>query len=286
MIDIDESDIARWAAKANADQLHLLVGAEYSDANDIWLIEVADENGLELFNVETGRRMRRAFSFFASGAFAFSFSNEASGKVVKDLIHDSLSEFDRRILNARNVVSSHGFLVSDFDGDADVMKVATAIGQFEHEGKVPAGENWGDIHEILLRGERQSLMRCGAKLVAVWIDGAESRLDGCFDLFRRVLLAVLYRHTNQLAKALEVSDVVKMPQVKLLGGQGSIAVLCTTRAAALMDLAERSSDGCCALIQEARRSADRAYAISGGGESKEVMMVYSRLKALEKRCAR
>ena len=184
--------------------------------------------------------------------------------------------------NALCSSDSNGFLVSDFGGDADVMKMATAIGQFDHEGKVPAGENWGDIHEILLRGERQSLMRCGAKLVAVWIDGAESRLDGCFDLFRRVLLAVLYRHTNQLAKALEVSDVVKMPQVKLLGGQGSIAVLCTTRAAALMDLVERASQGNCAMLQQARRAVDRAYA-SGGGGSQEVKLVYMRLKALELR---
>lgn len=280
MIEIDGAEVSRWAAKAGEAEMAQLIGSEYSDADDIWKVEVADSSGLTVVSEGTSRRQKRTFEFFLRGSFFF--QNDCAGKSVKDLIVGSLSEFDNAILDARNLVARYGFLISELGGDTYVMRLATVIRNYEGHDQVPNDDEWTEIHQILSQGQKQSVMRAGAKLVDMLLQKAEAGLNGGFDIFRRVSLAFLYRHTSQLEKALAVSEVVAQPRAVLVGGNRSIAVLCTTRAAALLDVAERLQNPIQkqAQIQQARLAVNRANAI-GQGDSEEIMLVYMRIKKLE-----
>ncbi len=282
MIEIDGSEVSRWAAKANDAELVPLIGSEYSDADDIWIVEAVGVDGLTLVcDDNTGRRQKRPFDFFSRGSFFF--QSECSGKSVQDLIVGSRSKSDKAIHDARIAVERSGFLISELGGDTYVKRLATAIRNFEEHDQIPDGDDWAEIHQILSQGQKQSVMRAGAKFVESMLTRAEAALNGRFDVFRRVSLAFLCRHTNQLDKALAVSDVVVQQGANLVGGNRSIAVLCTTRAAALLDVAEREQDRNrkAELIHKARLAANRANAI-GEGDSDEVMLVYMRIKKLER----
>ncbi len=279
-MDIDGQEIVRWFVKADKSQLGLLIGAEYSDTDDIWLVEAADERGLTVANDADGRRVRRDLPFFQAGTFFF---KDELGKSIQVLIRETLTEGDKRVLDARNLVSSGGFSLSDLGNDSNVISLADAIRAFDIRGVVPNGDVWEEIRLIFSRTEKSSLMRCGIRFVEKWVEAAEISMDGRYDIYRRVLLAYLFRHTNQLDKALSTSDVVDLPRSRLYGGDGSVAVLATTRAASMMDLAERvqQKEEKCAWLARARRSIDKANAI-GGGDSQEIMFVYRRLKKMQK----
>ena len=119
---------------------------------------------------------------------------------------------------------------------------------------------------------------CNCSIFEKWIDRSEAKL-GMYDLSRRILLAIAFRHTGQTQKAVEVSEVVN-EHGKYPNDQGCIAILCTTRAASLMDIAESGSPSPCEILARARKSLNRANAIRN---SEEVMLTYRRMKTLDQR---
>ena len=121
-------------------------------------------------------------------------------------------------------------------------------------------------------------MRAIVPFLKKWIDRSEAKL-GMYDLSRRILLAIAFRHTGQTQKAVEVSEVVN-EHGKYPNDQGCIAILCTTRAASLMDIAESGSPSPCEILARARKSLNRANAIRN---SEEVMLTYRRMKTLDQR---
>jgi len=123
-------------------------------------------------------------------------------------------------------------------------------------------------------------MRRSTQFIAQWIEQSEKENKGRFDIYRRVLLAYLYRHTGQLDKALEVSAIVEFPRNRLLGTDASISVLCTTRAAALMDSAKMKPSKAMDLLRVARLTLNKANAMSKS-DSDEIRNTYKLLKKLE-----
>jgi hypothetical protein len=277
LIQLDGDIVARWASLAITEYLGLLTGAEYSDADDIWIVQGVQNASLTISNEGDSKSVLRAFSFFKSGTF---FLSDESGMRIEELINQSLSPSDKMIVSAKEYLGGCGFSISELGGDSHVLLMADAIRNFEVHSEIPDGDNWSRIHDILSNGST-SLMRCGAKFVTKWIDQSEKLAEGQFDVYRRVLLSVLYRHSGQLDKALKVSEIVELPRGKLNGGVSTIAVLCTTRAGTMMDLAENQPANKAELLKHTRLTLNKAYAMSGG-EAEEIRGAYMRLKSLEK----
>lgn len=273
---IDGAEVVGWASKATSEELTLLANAEYSDANDIWIIKASNRSGLLVVKDGHTQQLLRPYGFFRSGTF---FLNDDIGTQLSQRISDSLSQGDKDIAEANAYLGTRGFFVSELGGTSQALLLAHAIKNFEENNEIPDLDNWERIHELLVNG-KASIMRCGAKFVLEWVVHSERQNEGIFDVYRRVLLATLCRHTGQLDKALEASDIVDLPRERLNGGSSTISVLCTTRAATMMDISELQPSRKNELLLAARRTLNKANAMAGG-DSEEIMVAYRRLKSLD-----
>ena len=277
MVQLDGEDVARWASKASKEDLVLLANAEYSDADDIFLVRSVGQAGLSIAKSGQSQPVLRPYGFFSSGTF---FLSDEHGTLIAELIKGSMSTIEKRIIDANEYLHKRGFYVSELGGDTVALFISDTIRNFEELGLPPDDEQWSRTHDILRNGSA-SVMKCGARYVAKWIDHSEKQNGGRFDFYRRVLLAVLYRHTGQPDKALQVTSVVDSPQhINAAGGKSSMSVLCTTRAATMMDLAELQPANRTDLLTKARQTLNKANALSGS-DSDEIRETYSRLKRLE-----
>ena len=276
-IQIDGINIVRWAVDASPDDLSLLVLAEYSDKEDILVIRAAKHSELTVVKADSSKEIIRPINSFKTGTFFFCSDN---GVRLRNLISKSLSPFEQRVIEANNYLLAHGFLVSELGGDSPSLILADAIRNFEEHKEVPDGDNWNDIH-ALLAGRPIAVQRCGAKYISTWIFHLENKKSEGFDVYRRVLLATLLRHSGQIDKSLEVSEVVELPRSRLSGTNSSISVLCTVRAATLMDIAIAQPNKRAHFLKQARLILNKANAMSGGDHI-EILSTYQRLNALEK----
>lgn len=276
MIEFDGAEIVRWTSRATDLELALLENAEYSDSDDIWIIKSVNPSGLTVVKDGQFQQVLRPYGFFRSGTF---FLNDDIGSRVRQKINDTLSLVDKSIVEANMYLGAHGFSVSELGGDGHVLFLANAIRDFEQKDKIPDGDDWERIHE-LLTNSKTTIMKCGAKLISEWIIYSEKQNEELFDVYRRVLLASLYRHSGQLDKALEASDIVDFPRNRLRGSNSTMSVLCTTRAATLMDAAENKPGRRTELLLAARLTLNKANAMCGE-DSEEIMAAYKRLKKLD-----
>src|SRR3989338_3019799 len=276
MIEFDGAEIVRWTSQATDGELALLVNAEYSDSDDIWIIKSVKQAGLTVVKDGQFQQVLRPYGFFRSGAF---FLIDEIGCQIRQKISDTLSQGDKNIVEANMYLGARGFFVSELGGDGNVLLLANAIRNFDQEGKMPNGDDWERIQELLTHS-KTSVMKCGAKFISEWIIHSEKQNEGLFDVYRRVLLATLYRHSGLLDKALEASDIVDLPRNRLNGSNSTMSVLCTTRAATLMDAAENKPGRRTELLRAARLTLNKANATSGE-DSEEIMVAYKRLKKLD-----
>lgn len=277
-IQIDGINIVRWVVDASPDDLSLLVLAEYSDKEDILVIRAAKHSGLTVVKIGSSGEIIRPINSFKTGTFFFGSDN---GERIRNLISNSLSPSDKRVIEANNYLLAHGFLVSELGGDSPSLILADAIKNFEEHEEVPDGDNWNNIHALLI-GRPIAVQRCAVKYISTWICHLENKKPEGFDVYKRVLLATLLRHSGQLDKSLEVSRIVELPHRRLLGTNSSISVLCTVRAATLMDIAEAQPNKMADLLKQTRLILNKANAMSGGDHI-EILNTYQRLNKLEKR---
>ena len=275
---IDGADVARWASNASQIECELLSGAEYSDDDNVWTIHDAGSSGVSIFSEEDRQPIRRPFSFFSRGTF---FLEEGAGTRLKELIAGSMSVGERKIADANVHLRGLGFPIDQLGGDTVTLFLSDVIRNSEERDVIPSDSQWTRIHEILGNGST-TIMRVGVKFVAKWIDDSEAQSGGRADIYRRVLMAFLYRHTGQPDKALQASSVVELPRNRVIGDNSNISVLCTTRAAAMMDMAELKPTQKSRLLGDARLTLNKAYAMSGG-DSPEILAAYRRLKTLDQR---
>lgn len=271
-------DIVGWASKVAMEDLALLKDAEFADDHYIWIVQGCKEGGFLIRKEDDERVIFKHFDFFRSGSF---YVNEADGVVISQLIMDALSDLEKSTLQAKTNLANRGFLVSALGGDSGIVLLNHTIESFECSKDLPDDGQWIKIEECIF-SSNVSNMKCMIQYVEKWIEYSESMHGGKYDVFKRILLAVLHRRTGQIQKAIEASEVVKLPNKDSFGSESSRAVLCTTYAASLMDLFETSATSTQSMLAEARVLLNRANAISGDN-TEHVMKAYQRLKSLELR---
>jgi hypothetical protein len=186
-----------------------------------------------------------------------------------------MSSAELALYEAKNNLRSRGFHLNAL-GASDTEFLSSLLLEFQ-EHSYPDGATWTKLHDLIKDGAVEN-MRAIVPFLKKWIDRSEAK-SGMYDLSRRILLAIAFRHTGQNQKAVEVSEVVN-EHGKYPNDQGCIAILCTTRAASLMDIAESGSPSPCEILARARKSLNRANAIRS---SEEIMLTYRRMKTLDQR---
>jgi len=276
MMDFDGREITEWMTRCSTDKLLLLDGCEYSDSNDIWVVVSANTTGLVIHKDGQSQEITPPLAFFTDGVFSLP---AALGTLLRQDVEGLLSDAERSHLAAADIVRGKGFSISDLGGFSAVAFLADLISAFDSKNVVPDSTQWQRLHEILADASVPA-KRAGVVLVHQWLSEAERQNDGQFDLSRRVLPAYLYRHTGQFDKAISVSDAVDFPKSQTRGGSAGLAVLCTTRAASLMDLAEIRQERRLELLSQARLALNKANAV-GEGDSDEIRNAYIRLKKMD-----
>ncbi len=278
-VEIEGSRVASWGGTAPRGDLEVLVNAEYSDAEAEYVLHQVENTGATISVRNHEQALRRNWQFFSDGTF---FLDHGRGTQLLRMIEDALSPADREILNAREYLRRYGIITTELGGDLVVRKIYQILRGWDQRKDVPEGSDWQYMIDIFRDGSSQ-LRSKGTSLVRIWVEHVESNgtgsAAGSFDVYRRVGLAALYRHSGQFDKALAVSEIVELPMNRL-EDRNSLAVLCTTRAATLMDLAENKPQERAQLLKSARLTLNKANAMSGA-DSDYVREAYMRLKKLE-----
>lgn len=276
---IEGQEIFAWIQKSDSADHVLLNGSEFSNADDVWVVKSIDREWLEMTTSE-GAQVRKKLPFILNGAF---FIEVPISQNIEASMRSSMSPAELALDEARNNLRSRGFHLNAL-GASDTEFLSSLLLEF-HEHSYPDGATWTKLHELIKDGTEENIkdgavenMRAIVPFLKKWIDRSEAKL-GMYDLSRRILLAIAFRHTGQKQKAVEVSEVVN-EHGKYPNDQGCIAILCTTRAASLMDIAESGSPSPCEILARARKSLNRANKIRS---SEEVMKTYIRMKILDQR---
>lgn len=278
-VEIEGERVVPWGKVAPLNDLELLANAEYADAEAEYVLRQIDNSGVTISARNEKPEFRRNWQFFCDGTF---FLDHEKGIQLLQKIEDALSPVAKEILDAKEYLRRYGIITSELGGDLVVRKVYEILRRWDQRKDVPEGSDWQYMIDIFTDGSSQ-LRNKGTSLVRSWIDHIEHNnsitSDGKYDIYRRVGLAALYRHSGQLHKALTVSEIVELPMNKLRDGKG-VSVLCTTRAATFMDMADLKPQQREVFLKSARLTLDKANAMSGG-ESEFVREAYRRLKRLE-----
>ena len=276
---IEGQMIFAWIQKSDAADHSLLKGSEFSNADDVWVVKSIDREWLEMTTSE-GAQVRKKLPFILNGAF---FIEVPISQNIEASMRSSMSSAELALDVAKNNLRSRGFHLNAL-GASDTEFLSSLLLEFQ-EHSYPDGATWTKLHDLIKDGAVENIkdgavenMRAIVPFLKKWIDRSEAKL-GMYDLSRRILLAIAFRHTGQTQKAVEVSEVVN-EHGKYPNDQGCIAILCTTRAASLMDIAESGSPSPCEILARARKSLNRANAIRN---SEEVMLTYRRMKTLDQR---
>jgi hypothetical protein len=271
MTQIEGQMIFAWIQKSDAADHALLNESEFSNDDDVWVVKSIDREWLEMTTSE-GDQVRKKLPFILNGAF---FIEVPISQNIEASMRSSMSSFKLALDAAKNNLRSRGFNVNAL-GASHTEFLSSLLIEFQ-DLSYPDVATWTKLHDLIKDGAVENMLAI-VPFLKKWVDRSEAKL-GMYDLQRRILLAVAFRHTGQTQKAVEVSEVVN-EHGKYLNDQGCIAILCTTRAASLMDIAESGSSSPCEILARARKSLNRANAIRS---SEEVMFTYRRMKSLDQR---
>lgn len=277
MNEIDGKVVARWILNTATEQeLQLLVGVEFSDADNVYIIKQAKTGGIVAAIEGTSSQARLSLHMLESGSF---FIDDTANHLAS-LIYQSRSPVDQMIDEAKSLLSSKGFTVSEMGGDTRVLKIAQIDQVFSQQNLYPSPDEWHSAHEIFKTSGLRN-MSLGAQMMQKWLDVLERGLGGRFDAYYRNLLAALYRNSGNTSDALRVSDVVNAHPSLYESNGVAEGMLRVTRAATLMDGIEKNffSDNFEAL-RKVKGNLDKAHAIFRGN-SEEVRSCYYRMDSLK-----
>lgn len=279
MNEIDGKAVVRWMLNTATDSdLRLLHGVEFSDADNVYVIRQATASGLVADIDGINKQARLTLSQIESGSF---FIDRAQNDLVV-VINESRSPVDRMIDDAKTLLSSKGYMVSEMGGDTRVLKIAQIDLECSRTNSYPQPNDWHSAHEIFSTSGLRN-MSLGAQAMQRWLDALEGGLRGRFDVYYRNMLTALYRHSGYTAEALKVSEIVNVDPSLYQSGGVAEGMLRVTRAATLMDGIERNmfSDNVAAL-KRVKGNLDKAYAIFRGN-SEEAKSCYYRLDSLKRK---
>lgn len=274
-IEFEGSRVISWIDKADPGDFRLLNDAEYSDSYCVWTILEVGRISISIRD-EYHCAHEKPLKSFQLGTF---FLSQENGKLLEINI-GQISSPDEK---ARDIVTSHGFSLMEFPNKESVKILAQALSQWHLEHKIPDSDEWTALYN-LFNDETISIhqKKKAIEYFSKWLDEREKSIGGKYDIYYRGCIAALYRHSKQRGLALTITDFIELPNSDAIGSNSSKAVLCTVRAATIMDYLDGHSSKPLELLLQARKLLNKANAI-GGSDRSHIMMAYMRLKQLDKK---
>ena len=271
-LEITGQELHNWLIEgiSNQDLEDLRSCFVYSEENDnmvYYKIDFIEDEVLHLYN-QKQKTFRKAVSWLNGKDKMLYFP--ASKKNLYEKINASKSSFEKKSEEAQNYLLSKG-VDSNKLPKSDRIKLAVMY-ELMMKSEVPVKDDLFYLYD-LIRGSKQ--WQIGISFYNKVLELNENVDQSIFDCQVRLFLAVIYRHSGNHQKAVELTDIIDLPQ-KISGcSRNLISKICTTRAAALLDRFEFSSETIPSEeAKRIRKYLDKSWAID---QSPETSLVYKRL---------
>ena len=280
MDEICGADLVSWFFSATDSRRQEIIGYVLDDGISEWLIDNVDGLKLSLTLLAqngitpTGKRKLLLVSAINESYVA---SSSASKANISDEIRENRSPLQKEIEVAYQFLLGRNWPAGNPLG-MTARELASILKQLDGYKTCPTEGGIDRFSDIVEKS--QSTARWGADRLRDFIKRGDSvaiSLAG----YARVQLSALYRKAKLYDEALDATSVLVTDQARGLS-QSTIAALCITRAAALMDKFEiaPSNQNATTYLAESRKMLGRAYAINVDNEYQHA--AFFRLISLEK----
>jgi len=271
-LDITGQELHNWLIEgiSNQDLEDLRSCFVYSEENDkmvYYKIDFVEDEVLHLYN-QKQETFRKALSWLNGKDKMLYFP--ASKKNLYEKINASKSSFEKKSEEAQNYLLSNGIDSSKLP-KSDRIKLAVMY-ELMLKSEVPVKDDLFYLYDLIWESKQWQI---GISFYNKLLELNENVDQSIFDCQIRLFLAVINRHSGKHQKAVELTDIIDLPQNTLACSRSLISKICTTRAAALLDRFEFSSETIPSEeAKRIRRYLDRSWAID---QSPETSLVYKRL---------
>ncbi len=266
-IDINGEDVFQWLLHAEQSQWNALVDCGLDDGvrEDPLPIVAVRKDILEVrLDEPRGATATRAWAVLRQGCLVV----PQVKRDLRDMIQQGLPTQVVALKNVRAWLREHGFQPDPFASDDDRLLVADILHRSETEGHLPPARERSMVYEAVMKAGQH---KPAVSFFTRWLQLIEDQKYPEHDALGRLLLAVLLRHAKQPERSLDVSNVIDRAGPYLRASDHEMSMLCCHRAAAMLDLYEKTLDR--ALLPEARRYLNRGWAIRKG---QELFLAYQR----------
>ncbi len=269
--EVEGSIVVSWIDSDPDRRIGRLVGTDFADSNDEWLIEGSRGPLLLLRHAGAGAGKSMRYEALADGTLYL-----LSDDPILSEIESEKSPFQKALEEARLHLKRSGLCGNAVLADTQAVSLFRVLQRWNLEAIVPTIEEAyfvTDLFEIAAPSTRQA-----CSLLEQWtLSVARSSERRHETVSFGIQHASLLRAANRPDEAISVVSGF-CDSRSIVIGQSPRAVLLTIRAAALMDLYERDRKP--ERLDEAERRLKNAWAIEGANEF--LMNTYRRFDALKK----
>lgn len=274
-LQLEGRTVLQWLTRAPEDEWGALTDCLVDDGVnvEVWLIVGVRRNLLDVTPDGTSTApVRRQWTWLGTGFVIV----PESRREVLDLIERSRPPEVVAFEAAQTRLRDLGFDPQRFTTSDDVFLVDKVLSEASRDRVVPRRTDRFAFYEAL---KSCGQFRPAIPYLRAWMAAVEADQEPLVDASERLRLSVMLRHAGLPGASLDVSAVVDLPPTLLRAEDDVVAMLCTHRAAALLDLFDDTGD--CNLLTEARRYLDRAWRLKRGPEASNT---YQRWHRLKERC--
>jgi hypothetical protein len=134
---IEGQQILKWIQRSETIEHALLNGSEFSNDDEILIVESIDRNWVEVKTAE-GSQVRKRVEFIIDGVF---FIEEFKSQIIEESLLSRLSTTEIALYEAKNKLSSNGFHIKEL-GDSQILFLFSLLLEFEVHSFPDNTEKW------------------------------------------------------------------------------------------------------------------------------------------------
>ena len=279
-ISLPGASVVSWVLNDPAARHPLLVGLEWADDDDEWIIAASAQGALALTAARGAATRRIRFTELEYGEI---YAHDDS-PFAREWLR-TRSVFDRKLAAAHAHFRRRGVPVGERLPGASAVRLHELLGALPPDPAVPGGAAREALFEVVRASDDTDLLEWSARTFDGWRGRRSEGAPYDGEATLRIQVAGLARRAGLPELALHATDAVQRDRDDFERTDAQDAVLCMERAAAMLDVLERRPDGASdddafghaeALLKSAWRHNP------GAGD---VQAVYRRFQALRRSAA-
>jgi hypothetical protein len=237
-ISLPGASVVAWVLNEPAARHPLLVGLEWADDDDEWIIAASAQGALALTAAHGATTRRIRFTELEYGEIYA----PADSAFAREWLR-TRSVFERKLAAAHEHFRRRGLPAGESLPPAAAVRLHELLAAMPPDPAVPGGAAREALHDVVRASDDTELLRWAARTFEGWHErlSADAPYDGEATL--RIQIAGLARRAGLPELALRATDAVQRDRGDFERTDAQDAVLCVERAAALLDGLEKRPGG-------------------------------------------